>query len=332
MKRILLIQTGGTIAMRIQENELTKIDPLTSEDIVKKSMPELSLLADIETLNLFSEDSSNLNQSHWIQIADCIYENYVSYDGFVILHGTDTMAYTASALSFCFQNLGKPVVMTGSQVPLINLRSDARRNLINAVEVSTMPFNEVVICFNDRIFRGNRTTKMSINDFDAFSSPNFPPLGEIGLAIETKFAPPAVSGRFISKSKFDNEIFVLKLFPGLDNKFLFPLVEKKPKVIIIEGFGCGNFPVVGTFSLLPFLDQCIENDILLVMRSQADYDAVNLQKYASGHIAIEHGVLSAADMTTEAAVTKMMYLFGNYHDKNEIRQLFIHSLAGELTE
>ncbi len=332
MKSILLIQTGGTIAMRIQANELTEIDPLTSEDIVRKSMPELSQLADIDTFNLFSEDSSNLNPSHWIKIAQCIFDNYTKYDGFVILHGTDTMAYTASALSFCLENLGKPVVLTGSQVPIINLRSDARRNLINAVEVSTMPFNEVVICFNDRIFRGNRSTKMSINDFDAFSTPNYPPLGEIGLTIDTKFVAPSVSGRFSITPKFNNEIFVLKIFPGLNSKYLFPLLETSPNAIIIEGFGCGNFPVAGSYSLLPFIDRCTEKDILLVMRSQADYDSVNLQKYSSGQIALEHGILSAGDMTTEAAVAKMMYLFGNYHDKNHIRQQFVRSLAGELTE
>jgi L-asparaginase len=332
MKRILLIQTGGTIAMQIESDELTEINPKTSNDIVRKSVPEISGIAEIETTNLITEDSSNINPGHWKLIANEIYREYDEYDGFVILHGTDTMAYTASALSYCLNNLGKPIVLTGSQVPLISIRSDARRNLINAIEVATLNFNEVVICFNDKVYRGNRATKMSIGDFDAFSSPNYPPLAEIGLSIETKFTPPDNLKPFTITPEFDNNIFVLKIFPGLQPSYLESLLINPPHVIIIEGFGCGNFPIEAPYSLIPFMKQCLANNLILIMRSQADYDAVNLNKYRSGRMASELGVLGAGDMTTEAAVTKMMYLLGNHTNTDSIKRLFTQSLAGELTE
>ena len=333
MKKILLIETGGTIAMRIsQSNDPVEIDPWRSPYIVQESMPELDRLADISTRNLFSEDSSNLNPRHWVRIAQTIDEHYHSFDGFVILHGTDTMAYTASALSFCLNNLNKPVVLTGSQVPLMSIRSDARRNLINAIEVATMSFNEVMICFNDRVFRGNRTTKMSIGDFDAFASPNFPPLAEIGLQIQTRFQGDSPGKPFQVSADFDNRVFVLKLFPGLDPRFLYPLLEEPPHVLIIEAFGSGNLPISGPYNLLPIVKQCREKGVTIVIRSQADYDSVDLTKYRSGKELSALGAIGAGDMTTESAVTKMMYLLAHDDAKVDIAERFITPIAGEITQ
>ena len=184
MKKIMLIQTGGTIAMAFDQAENDSIHGWS--DVISNEVPELKSIADIDMHHLFLEDSSNINHTHWSKLALLIKKYYGNYDGFIILHGTDTMAYTASALSFCLQNIQKPVILTGSQVPMAQLRSDARRNLVNAVEMATMDINEVAICFNDYLFRGNRSTKTSIGDFDAFTSPNYPPLAEIGISIEQK--------------------------------------------------------------------------------------------------------------------------------------------------
>jgi len=333
MKKILLIETGGTIAMRIsQSNDPVEIDPDRSAYIVRKSMPELNRLADISTLNLFSEDSSNLNPHHWVRIAQTIDDRYDDFDGFVILHGTDTMAYTASALSFCLNNLDKPVVLTGSQVPLMSIRSDARRNLINAIEVATMPINEVAICFNDQVFRGNRTTKMSIGDFDAFTSPNFPPLAEIGLHIETQFHGNSTDKAFEVTADFDSGVYLLKLFPGLNPKYLNLLLDWPPHVLIMEAFGSGNIPLSGPYNLLPFIKKCRDEEIPVVVCSQAVYDSVDLTKYRSGKELLSLGAIGAGDMTTESAVTKMMYLLAHDDAKADIAEHFITPIAGEITQ
>ena len=331
MKKILLLQTGGTIAMDITHGE-PKLDPSRWSEVLYKEIPELSEIADIHIEQLFFKDSSDVSLGDWVQIIEYVEEQYKSYDGFVILHGTDTMAYTASALSFGLQNLGKPVIMTGSQVPMSNIRSDARRNLVNAIEMATLPVNEVAICFNDFVYRGNRTTKMSIGDFDAFSSPNFPPLAEIGLNIELNISAPAPQGELSMSTAFDPSVFLLKTFPGLNPALLEKMDLSEVRCIVVEAFGSGNFPVHGDGSLLPFLRRCIEHDTLLIFTSQAAYDAVDLGNYESGRKARDLGALSAGDMTTEATLTKMMYLLGNYEHGEKVKDLFQKNIAGELTE
>ncbi len=331
MKKILLIQTGGTIAMSAK-GEGVELDPETWSGTLVDRVPELQELAEIETYPLFFEDSSDLNASHWENLAHCIDSNYETYDGFVILHGTDTMAYTASALSFALINLAKPVILTGSQVPLSSIRSDARRNLINSIEMATTDLHEVAICFNDHVYRGNRSTKLSIGDFDAFGSPNFPTLAEIGLTIEMNVEAKVLLPAFDVLPKFDNSLVVLTVFPSLNTDFLMRLDLTKLKAIIVRSFGSGNFPMKGEFNLLPFLEKCNENNVIVVFVSQADYDAVNLSKYPAGRKAVKAGAISGADMTLEAALTKMMWLLGNYEDQDVIRKLYQNNLAGELTK
>jgi len=332
MKKVLLIQTGGTIAMDIAEDGNPQLDASKEADIVYKKIPELSAIAEIEIKYPFFEDSSDVAQKQWGLLINCIEKNYEEYHGFVILHGTDTMAYTASALSFGLQNLGKPVILTGSQVPMKNLRSDARRNLVNAIEISTMPLPEVAICFNDFVFRGNRTTKMSIGDFDAFASPNHPPLAEIGLNIELNTSRRQPEGPLQCSSNFRETVFLLKIYPGLPPQFLQRLDLSDINVLVIEAFGSGNFPIAGDYSLLPFLKRCVDEEILLVFTSQAQYDAVELGKYESGRKAAKLGAIGAGDMTTEATLTKIMYLLAKHSSADELKQQIQTNIAGELTE
>jgi len=332
MKKILLIQTGGTIAMDMSEGQRPTLNPKKWTELMYEAIPELSKIAQIKMERLFFEDSSDINKKHWGKLAGFIRDKYEDYDGFVILHGTDTMAYTASALSFALQGLDKPVILTGSQVPMSNIRSDARRNLINAIEMATLPLPEVAICFNDFVYRGNRATKMSIGDFDAFASPNFPPLAEIGLNIEMRNHIRATSNKLEVATDFSDQAFLLKIYPNLNPGFLEQINFGDMRALIIEAFGSGNFPIRGDQNLLPFFKKCIQNDILLIITSQAAYDAVNLSNYESGRKAQELGAISAKDMTTEATLTKIMYLLAKYDSNEKVSTQFNCNLIGEVTE
>lgn len=333
MKRVLIIQTGGTILMQTDQRIPGEVsmDPGLSKGFLLQEVPELSRIADLQIEGPFYEDSSNINPSHWKTLASCIASNYDKFDGFVILHGTDTMAFTASALSFALRPLTKPVVFTGSQVPLTTLRSDAHRNLINAVEIATMDVPEVGIVFDDKLYRGNRASKMSIGDFDAFASPNLPALAEIGLNIRFSSQVRAAGPTFHNTASYSDEVYILKVWPGINPAYLKPLPDCGIRGILIEGFGSGNFPVKGDASLIPFFESCRKQDIVLAMCSQAPYDAIDLSKYESGRIAREIGILSAGAMTLEASVTKLMYLLAHHRDNGMVASQFVTDLAGELS-
>ncbi|MEX2364043.1 MAG: asparaginase [Balneolaceae bacterium] len=330
MKNILLIQTGGTVAMSAKGSGV-ELNPDAWAKVLYAEIPELSDIAQIKTLPLFFEDSSDLSAPHWIELAGCIEQHYEDYDGFVILHGTDTMAYSASALSFALKNLAKPVIFTGSQLPMSSIRSDARRNLVNAIELATMSFPEVGICFNDALYRGNRSTKMSIGDFDAFGSPNFAPLADIGIQIERRVNMIPHNEKLQNKAAFSNKLFVLTVYPNLDPAFLDHLDLTSLRALIIRAYGSGNFPVKGAYSLLPFLKKCQDHEVTVAIVSQADFDAVDLTQYPAGRAALEHGAISGGDMTMEAALTKLKFLLAHYNSKTDIERLFQQSLAGELT-
>jgi len=328
MKKINLIQTGGTISMSM-DIAGAELDHSKWTSLLLAEIPELSSIAELTINKVFFEDSSDINYNHWQLISEHITANYDKFDGFVILHGTDTMAYTASALSFAFQNLGKPVIFTGSQVPMSNIRSDARRNLVNAVELATHPICEVAICFNDHLFRANRSTKMSIGDFDAFASPNLPPIAEIGIEIQLNHNYDNPEAPFSSDNTFDDSVFVLKLHPNLNPAWLLKLPLEQMKVIILEAFGSGNFPMKGDYNLLPFIRKCLDNHCEVIITSQAAYDAVDLNLYSSGREAKTLGAISAGDMTAESAVTKAMHLLGAGFSGPEFRKAYEKPLRGE---
>jgi L-asparaginase len=328
-KQILILQTGGTIAMR-EDNSDTVDFPKNGMGLhLREQMPELEKLATYAVHTLFSEDSSDLNPNHWEDIAFHIFMNYQQFDGFVIIHGTDTMAYTASFLSFIFSGLSKPIVLTGSQIPLHNVRSDARRNMINAVELACSDCNEVGICFNDKFLRGNRSTKMSIGDFDAFSSPNFPPLAEIGLNINYLIKGSKSKEAFECNSRWDDRIALIKVYPGMKPEYLNALINTDARCIIIEAFGSGNVSVKEPYNLVPFVQSCTREGKIVVITSQAPYDAVDLNKYANARLLKQAGAISAGDMTIEACVTKMMFLLGQHDNPTLISSLFQQNLAGE---
>lgn len=306
------------------------IDKFTS--LLHKEIPELSEIAEISTCQIFFEDSSDITPSHWEKLARLIYKEYSSYDGFVILHGTDTMAYTASALSFSLINLGKPIIFTGSQVPMSNIRSDAHRNVINAVELATFPIFDVAICFNDKLYRGNRATKMSIGEFDAFASPNFPSLADVGIDINQKQAYKKPTSDLRCNPVFDDQLHLIKLFPGLNPDTLGCIDLSSTRAVIIEAFGSGNFPVEGSHSLIPFMESCRDAGCHLIVTSQAAYDSVNLNQYKSGRAAKAIGALSAGEMTMEATVTKTMYLLGCGLSGEMFKSQFELNLSGERSQ
>lgn len=299
-------------------------------DVLYEEMPELSKIAEIEIENAFFEDSSDINRNHWEKLSRLIDKTFEEYDGFVILHGTDTMAYTASALSFALQDINKPVILTGSQVPMSKIRSDARRNLINSVELATHGIHEVAICFNDRLYRGNRSTKMSIGDFDAFASPNYPPLAEVGIHI--KLSEDLLENHTNQRrcySSFDDSVHVIRIYPNLNPKLLKYFRPEQTKTIILEAFGSGNIPIKGDYNLLPFVEKCRNHDCHVIVTSQAAYDAVDLTQYASGKALKERGALSAGEMTMEATLTKTMNLLGRGLSDSEFIDTFQQSIAGE---
>lgn len=328
MKNILLLQTGGTIAMQLNSDG-PELQPDKWSELLHDEIPELSKLANIEVEKIFFEDSSDINHHHWKFMAGYIFDHYDNFDGFVILHGTDTMAYTASALSFALRNINKPVIFTGSQVPMSSIRSDARRNLVNAVELATHPFREIAICFNDHLYRGNRSTKMSIGDFDAFTSPNFPLLAEIGLDIkwfnQAGFSKDPISCHPI----FDDALHVIKLHPNLNPAQLNYLDLENTKAVILEAFGSGNMPMKGDYNLIPFIETCRENSCHVIITSQSAYDAVDLNQYTSGKAARRLGALSAGEMTMEATITKTMHLLGQELTDDEFTSRFMANLCGE---
>lgn len=331
MKDILLIYTGGTIGMQ-KDKESSSLKTVNFKDLTS-SIPELKnpeLRVHHNSLKKVI-DSSNMDKNYWIEIAEKIKENYSEMDGFVVLHGSDTMAYSASALSFMLDGLKKPVIFTGSQIPIGSRRTDAKENLITSIEIAASgKIQEVCIYFEDKLLRGNRTVKVNTEQFEAFSSPNFPSLAEVGISI--KYNPANFfksSQEFLSiKSNLTEDVAILKLFPSITKKVVSSVLNSANN-IVLETFGAGNTTNKEWFILC--LKTAINKGVFIVNCSQCLSGEVKQGKYETSTYLNKFGVVSAKDMTTESAITKLMYLDGICTNLEEKKTLFIKSLRGEIS-
>ena len=333
-KRILIIYTGGTIGMTRTDHGyapqreafhalLRQIPELYSD-----SMPCWDIV-DLDPLL----DSSNITVVEWNAIGEIIARRHPDYDGFVVLHGTDTMAYTASALSFMLRNNNKPVILTGSQIPLCEIRNDARDNLITALIIAASDLvHEVCLYFGGKLLRGNRAIKYSADDLIAFESPNYPVLAEAGIEIRyhNPALLPACGGRFSLQHLVNVPIGVIKVFPGIQFDLFDSIMTERLKGIVIETFGAGNIPKHAD-SLLPIIQKASRNGTVIVVCSQCPHGTVSLGAYETSSALKEAGAISGYDLTTEAAVAKLYYLFSRNLSDPEIRIRMERSLRGEVS-
>lgn len=333
-KNILIIYTGGTIGM-IHDEKTGTLKPFNFGKL-SAILPELKKLPCKIDFHSFTPliDSSDMKPELWVKLAQMIEKNYKAYDGFIILHGTDTMAYTASALSFMLQDLNKPVVLTGSQLPIGEIRTDAKTNLITTVEIvaGNVVVPEVCICFNNELFRGNRAEKYTSYKFDAFQSINYPALAEAGTEIHYNHEHiREVNNNDLNvQTKFSKDVFILKLFPGISPQIVHSILETKNlKGLIIETYGSGNAPK--DKPLLDMFKDAIKRNIVMVNISQCSGGVVEMEKYENGLALKRAGIVSGLDMTSETAITKLMFLLGQNLSYEEVKVKMQQSLAGELS-
>lgn len=333
-KRIYVAYTGGTIGMQHSANGYVPVPGFLTDTV--KRMPEFYRpempLFDIHEYHPVI-DSSDMTPEHWRHIAEDIQQQYNNYDGFVVLHGTDTMAYTASALSFMLENLQKPVIITGSQIPLAQMRSDGQVNLLNALYLAAnYPIAEVALFFNNQLFRGNRATKADANGFNAFASPNFPALLEAGIHINLvagSLHQAQLAAPLRLASVIPQPISVVTLYPGISTEVIRNMTVAPVRALIIKSFGVGNAPQRP--ELLQILTDASQRGLVIVNCTQCFKGTVNMQGYATGNALKQCGVISGYDMTLEATLTKLHYLLSKPLSADEIRQQMQQDLRGELT-
>ncbi|ARV07325.1 L-asparaginase 1 [Polaribacter sp. SA4-10] len=338
---ILLIYTGGTIGM-VKDYKTNALIAFDFSQIVEK-IPELQQLnCQIESIS-FDEaiDSSNMNTAYYLEIVEIIEENYTRFDGFVILTGSDTMSYTSSAISFMLENLQKPIIFTGSQLPIGDLRTDAKENLITSIEIASATRNgkpiisEVCLYFEYKLYRANRTTKISSEQFEAFTSMNFPPLAESGVHLNfNEHLVHQIEGgekKIIVRKNLVNEIVILKLFPGISKVVVESILNiSNLRGVVLETYGSGNAPNSKNF--IELLRNAINKGIKIVNVTQCKSGSVMMGHYDTSLLLKEIGVVNGKDITTESAVAKLMYLLNENLSIVEFKHFFEKSLRGELTD
>ncbi len=335
---VLVIYTGGTIGM-VEDSKSGALNPFDF-DHLSKQIPEINRFDfKIDSISFDPViDSSDMSPEIWVQLANIIKDKYESYDGFVILHGSDTMAYTASALSFMLENLSKPIVLTGSQLPIGKIRTDGKENFITSLEIAAAKKDgkaivpEVSVYFEYQLYRGNRTHKFNAEHFEAFRSANYPTLAQAG--VEIKYNTPAIypsSGQELRVfTNFDPAVTMLTLFPGISRDVVHAVLNIDGlKGVLLETFGSGNAPTYPWF--IEEIQNAINNGLVVYNVSQCRGGSVKMGKYETSINLLKAGVISGYDITREAAITKLMYLLGNNYSSSQVKKYLQTSLRGEMT-
>lgn len=334
---ILLIYTGGTIGM-IKDSETGSLHNFNFDELLEY-IPELNLLECNISTHSFKKpiDSSNMNPSHWVKIATTIEETYDNYDGFVILHGSDTMSYTASAISFMLENLSKPVIFTGSQLPIGDLRTDAKENLITSIQIASLcnkgepVITEVGLYFEYKLYRANRTTKINAEHFEAFDSLNYPPLivSGVNLTVNHQALLKPKSGKLTVYKKLESNIILVKMFPGINETTINYLFSyPKIKGLVLETYGSGNLTNEKWF--VEAIRKLVKKGIPIINVTQCSGGSVNMGIYSTNNQYKEIGIISGKDITTEAALSKLMFLLGQNISVKSLKTKFETSLRGEM--